>query len=72
MKSRLIAFYILGDLAGLVVAGVALFWSAGRLDWWAAWAALGVWLAWFLVTHLLLYRLNPELMAERLNPPKSA
>jgi protein-S-isoprenylcysteine O-methyltransferase Ste14 len=72
MKQRMIALYILGDLAGLAVAGVALFCSAGRLDWWPAWAVLGVWLAWFLVTHLLLYRRNPELMAERLNPPRSA
>jgi len=52
--------------------GVALFWSAGRIDWWAAWAAIAVWLAFFTVTDILILRFNPDLMAERLNPPKGA
>lgn len=51
---------------------VALFWSSGRIDWWAAWAAIAVWLAFFTATDVLLLRFNPELMSERLNPPKGA
>jgi protein-S-isoprenylcysteine O-methyltransferase Ste14 len=50
--------------------GVALFWSAGRIDWWAAWAAIAVWLIFFMATDILLVRFNPELMVERLHPPK--
>ena len=52
--------------------GVALFWSAGRFDWWPAWAAIAVWLAWFTVMDTLILRFNPALMAERLAPPKGA
>jgi protein-S-isoprenylcysteine O-methyltransferase Ste14 len=52
--------------------GVALFWSAGRIDWWAAWAAIAVWLTFFTATDILVLRFNPELMAERLAPPKGA
>ena len=50
--------------------GVALFWSAGRMDWWPAWAAIAVWLVWFMVMDIILLRSNPDLMAERLSPPK--
>jgi len=52
--------------------GLALFWSAGRMDWWAAWAAIAVWVAFFVATDILLIRFNPELIAERLHPPKGA
>ncbi|HEX7976533.1 MAG TPA: isoprenylcysteine carboxylmethyltransferase family protein, partial [Anaerolineales bacterium] len=51
---------------------VALFWSAGRMDWWAAWAAIAVWLVWCAMSDTLLLRTNPDLMAERLAPPKGA
>ena len=46
MNRKLIARYFIRETLGLVVMGVALFWSAGRIDWWAAWAALAVMLAW--------------------------
>lgn len=72
MKTRLSALYILDQVVSLGGMAVALFWSAGRIDWWAAWAAIGVWAAWFAITDSLILRLNPDLMAERLNPPKGA
>jgi len=72
MNTKLIALYILDQILGIVGMGVALFWSAGRIDWWAAWAAIAVWLTFFIATDILLLRFNPELMAERLNPPKEA
>jgi protein-S-isoprenylcysteine O-methyltransferase Ste14 len=53
---------------GLVVMGVALFWSAGRLNWWPAWASLAVTLAWSAATALVILRFNPGLLAERLGP----
>ena len=72
MRTKLIALYILDQILSIVGMGVALFWSAGRIDWWAAWAAIAVWLAWFTATDILILRFNPDLMAERLNPPKGA
>jgi protein-S-isoprenylcysteine O-methyltransferase Ste14 len=71
-NTKLFALYILDQILSIVAMGVALFWSAGRIDWWAAWAAIGVWLAFFTATDILLLRYNPELMAERLKPPKGA
>jgi hypothetical protein len=35
---------------GIVIMGVALFWPAGKIDWWLAWAALSVRLAWSAAT----------------------
>ncbi|MGB4802532.1 MAG: isoprenylcysteine carboxylmethyltransferase family protein, partial [Anaerolineae bacterium] len=50
----------------------ALFWPAGRLDWWPGWAALAVMAAWIAATAITLIRLNPGLLAERLGPRKGA
>ena len=72
MNKKLIALYILDQILSIAAMGVALFWSAGRIDWWAAWAAIAVWLTFFTATDILLLHFNPELMAERLNPPKGA
>jgi protein-S-isoprenylcysteine O-methyltransferase Ste14 len=72
MNTKLIALYVLNQILSIVGAGVALFWSAGRLDWGAAWAALAVWLAFFAAMDILILRLNPDLVAERLAPPEGA
>jgi protein-S-isoprenylcysteine O-methyltransferase Ste14 len=72
MNSKVIALYILDQILGIAGMGVALFWSAGRIDWWAAWAAIAVWLAFYIAMDILLLRFNPDLMAERLTPPKGA
>jgi protein-S-isoprenylcysteine O-methyltransferase Ste14 len=60
--------YAIRETMGLVVMAVALFGSAGRLNWWAAWAALAVMAAWIAATGILLFRHNPDLLAERLGP----
>jgi len=57
---------------GLVVMGVALFWSAGQIDWWPAWASLAVMLGWITATAIVILRFNPGLLAERLGPRKGA
>jgi protein-S-isoprenylcysteine O-methyltransferase Ste14 len=44
---------------------VALFWSAGRIDWWAAWATLAVMAGWIIATTVIIFRHNPDLLAER-------
>ena len=72
MNTKLIALYILDQILSIAGMGVALFWSAGRIDWWPAWAAIAVWLAWFTAMDILILRFNPDLMAERLAPPKGA
>src|SRR5512146_3312771 len=72
MDSKLVARYAIRESLGLLVTGVALFWPAGRLDWWAAWAALAVMLAWTAATAVAILRTCPELLAERLGPRKGA
>ena len=72
MNAKIIALYILDQILGIAGMSVALFWSAGRFDWWPAWGAIAVWLAFYTAMDILLLRFNPELMAERLTPPKGA
>jgi protein-S-isoprenylcysteine O-methyltransferase Ste14 len=52
--------------------GVALFWSAGRIDWWPAWAAIAVNLAWITAMDIVILRCNPDLLADRLEAGKGA
>ena len=70
MKAKVM--YILGELVSVAAAGLAMFWAAGRLDWWPAWAVIGVWLAWFAAEDVVTLYIHPQLMAERMHPPKSA
>lgn len=72
MNAKLITRFIVRELMGTVTMGVALFWSAGRLDWWPAWALLGVMLGWIAATLIVILRTNPALLAERLGPRKGA
>ena len=58
--------YATREILSLVGMGVALFWSAGRLDWWAAWAALAVMTIWTAATAIIVLHYHPELLAERL------
>jgi protein-S-isoprenylcysteine O-methyltransferase Ste14 len=72
MSTKLLTRYILDAVLGVAGMAVALFWSAGRLDWWPAWVAIAIWLAWFTAMEVATLRFNPALMAERLRPPKEA
>jgi protein-S-isoprenylcysteine O-methyltransferase Ste14 len=72
MNPTLIARYAIRETLGLVVMGAALFWSAGRVDWWNAWAALAVMAGWSIATAVVILRTNPGLLAERLGPRKGA
>jgi protein-S-isoprenylcysteine O-methyltransferase Ste14 len=65
---RLAARYTILEIIRLAVMGVALFWSAGRLDWWAAWAALAVVAGWMIATAVIIFRFTPDLLAERIGP----
>ncbi|NLF03163.1 MAG: isoprenylcysteine carboxylmethyltransferase family protein [Anaerolineales bacterium] len=70
--AKLITRYVIRELMGLVVMGVALFWSAGQIGWWPAWAALAVMLAWVAATAIIVIWINPRLLAERLGPRQGA
>jgi len=52
--------------------GGALFWSAGQIGWWPAWASIAVMLAWITATAIVIFHFNPDLLAERLGPRKGA
>jgi protein-S-isoprenylcysteine O-methyltransferase Ste14 len=72
VDTKLIARYAIRETMGIVVMGVALFWSAGQIDWWPAWASIAVMLAWITATAIVIFHFNPDLLAERLGPRKGA
>jgi protein-S-isoprenylcysteine O-methyltransferase Ste14 len=72
MTAKLIARYTVRESMGMVVMGAALFWSAGKIDWWPAWASLAVMAAWSAATAIVILRFSPDLLAERLGPRKGA
>ena len=72
MDTKLVARYAIRETLGIVGMGVALFWSAGEIDWWPAWASIAVMLAWITATAIVIFRFNPDLLAERLGPRKGA
>jgi protein-S-isoprenylcysteine O-methyltransferase Ste14 len=72
MNKKGITIYIINDLVSIVVTGIILFWSAGRIAWWPAWAVIVMWLVWFAAMDFVILRFSPDLMAERLSPPHGA
>jgi len=72
MNPRIILRYAIREAMGLVLMSVALFWSAGRIDWWPAWALIVLMLAWITATAVVILRFNPDLLADRLGPRKGA
>lgn len=72
LDKKLLLRYALRESMGLLVMGVALFWSAGRMDWWGAWGTLAVMLTWTTATAIVILRGSPALLSERLGPRKGA
>jgi protein-S-isoprenylcysteine O-methyltransferase Ste14 len=72
MDTKLFTRYAIRETLGIVVMGVALFWSAGTFNWWPAWAVIAVMSAWIIATAIVILRFNPGLLAERLGPRKGA
>ncbi len=70
MQSYYRTRYAAREVLSVVGMGVALFWSAGRIDWWPAWAALAVMAVWTAATAVIVLYYNPSLLAERLGPRK--
>jgi protein-S-isoprenylcysteine O-methyltransferase Ste14 len=72
MDKKLVARYIIRECLGVAVMAAALFVPAKRLDWWQAWAAVGIMSAWVIATALVILRFHPALLAERLGPRRGA
>jgi len=72
MDVKLVARFAIRETMGIILMGVALFWSAGETNWWPAWALIAVTLAWILATAIVILRYNSDLLAERLGPRKGA
>jgi protein-S-isoprenylcysteine O-methyltransferase Ste14 len=72
VNPKILARYTVRETLGLVMMAVALFWPAGRVDWWSGWAALAVMLAWIIATAFVILRFNPDLLVERLGPRQGA
>ena len=72
MNPRTILRFAIRETMGTALVGVALFWSAGRVDWWPAWALIALILVWVAATAIVIVRINPGLLAERLGPRKGA
>jgi isoprenylcysteine carboxyl methyltransferase (ICMT) family protein YpbQ len=72
MDTKLAIRYAVRETLGLVGMAVALFWSAGQIDWWPGWAALAVIAGWITATAIIIFRFNPGLLAERLGPRRGA
>jgi len=72
MEKNLITRYAIREVMGLAVLGLALFWPAGRIDWWPAWTVLGIMTVWVIATVIIILRVHPALFAERLGPRKGA
>jgi len=72
MDTKLIARYAIRETLGIIVMAVALFWSAGKIDWWPAWGAIGIMAGWIIATAVIILHFHPELLAERLGPSTEA
>ena len=60
------------QVVGIILfQAVILFISAGRLDWWAAWAYVGVYVVGIGINSLVLLPRDPELVAERAAPKEN-
>jgi protein-S-isoprenylcysteine O-methyltransferase Ste14 len=70
MDPKIILRFAFRETMGTVIAGAALFWSAGRMDWWAGWALVALLGIWAATTAVVILRTNPDLLAERLAPRK--
>jgi protein-S-isoprenylcysteine O-methyltransferase Ste14 len=65
---RQVVVHLFQTIAMFLIIGGVLFVSAGRLDWWEAWAFLIVYFIIALVTAMCMLLTNPELVQERDRP----
>jgi protein-S-isoprenylcysteine O-methyltransferase Ste14 len=70
VSPAIVTRYLVRETMGTVIAGVALFWSAGTIAWPMGWIVFGIYVAWVAGMATVLIKLEPELIAERLGPKK--
>lgn len=70
--SRNTTRWIVRETLGIIFLGVALFVSAGRVDWMMGWALVVITTLWVLGTAFVLIPDRPDLIAERIGPRKGA
>lgn len=68
----ILARFLVRETMGAAIAGVALFWSAGTVDWPMGWLVFGIYVAWVAGMAVVLVRYQPGLIAERLGPKRGA
>ena len=69
---RIVIRWAVRETMGLVMMGVILFLSSGRLSWIMGWGLLAVMGAWIVATGLVIIPRYPQLLADRVSPPKGA
>lgn len=72
MPTNLLTRFALRESIGVIMMAVLLFWSAGAVDWWAAWTLIAVTSAWIVATGWVIQHRHPGLFAERLGPHPGA
>lgn len=72
IDKKIVARFAMRETIGAAFIGVVLFWAAGTMQWWAAWAMIVVSLLWSTGTAIVILRLSPDLLAERLGPQEGA
>ena len=72
IDKKIVARFAMRETIGAAFIGVILFWAAGTMQWWPAWALIVISLLWSTATAIVILRLSPDLLAERLGPQKGA
>ena len=71
-SSRVVIRWLVREAMGVILVGLVLFYSAGRLDWVMGWALVAITTVWVIANALVMIPRNVELLAERLGPQKGA
>jgi protein-S-isoprenylcysteine O-methyltransferase Ste14 len=72
MDTKILARFAFREAVSVVSMGAALFWSAGRIDWWPGWGLIALNCSWIVGTITVIFRRDPDLLDERLTPRKGS
>jgi protein-S-isoprenylcysteine O-methyltransferase Ste14 len=72
MDKKILVRFAFREAVSVVSLAVALFWSAGRIDWWPGWGLVVLNSSWIVGTIAVVFRRDPDLLAERLTPRKGS
>lgn len=57
--------WLVREIIGVIIVGIILFWSAGRLDWVMGWAMVAIYALWVAANAILIIPRSPDLLIER-------